>query len=178
MASKNAVAQCYNLLSANVPIIKAQTNKDLMLLLTSWQMALEDLSDTELFAATKRFLKEVTDVNRGVVITKLLIDLAKPKELPFDSGEVINIFTRLLEAPNEQKLPLYKQLKQENPEAIEIIDRYGYTNIAQGNVSVMYSQLKKDYEALVNQRKTVKQNELLESYKLEFKDGMKLLEAA
>lgn len=178
MASKNAILQCYNLLSANVPIIKAQTNKDLMIVLGSWQMALEDLTDTELFASTKRFLKEVTDVNRGVVITKLLIDLAKPQQMPFDGGEVIEIVNKLMQIPDCAKYDEFQKLKKENPLACEAIERYGWANIQNGNSAVVFSQLKKEYETLHQKQQTINNNGKLEAYKLEFKDGLKMLEAA
>lgn len=180
MASKKAILNAYARISANCSLAKRENPSDLAILLDTWQVVFEDLTDVQLAVGVRRFLTEVGEVNRSMVISAKLRELALPAQVPFNENEIVDVAKRLI-GIGIYNLEAYKKQKAlEDPLAVEIIENYGLDVIRNsdiGSLPTVYAQLRNDYKNRYWKQKTNKENKRLEDLTFRTEQSLKLLEA-
>ena len=178
MASKIAILQAYKLISANAPLVKAQTEEDLRILLRSWFVAFNMLDDQTLGYGVRRFLEEVPEVNRAMVVSAKILELCKPKLIPFNEFIVPEVINKMFKAwydVNE-----WKKLKSEtDPLLFKIIEDYPFTVIRETSTEQMptvYAQIRNDYKLRYQKQQVEEHNKRLEMLENK-KNNILLLEA-
>ncbi len=164
MASKKAILNAYARISANCSLAKRENPSDLAILLDTWQVVFEDLTDLQLAVGVRRFLTEVTEVNRSMVISAKLRELASPSKLPFNENEIVDVAKRLVGIGIYNPEAYKKQKALEDPLAVEVIENYGLEvirNAEVGNLSTVYAQLRNDYRNRFMKQKTESENKKL-----------------
>lgn len=180
MASKKAILNAYARISANCSLAKRENPSDLAILLDTWQVVFEDLTDVQLSVGVRRFLTEVTEVNRSMVISAKLRELALPSRLPFNENEIVGAAKRLVGISIYNPEAYKKQKALEDPLAVEVIENYGLEvirNTEVSNLSTVYAQLRNDYRNRYQKQQTFLTNKNLEKLTLQAEQSMKLLEA-
>ena len=180
MASKKAILNAYARISANCSLAKRDNPSDLAILLDTWQVVFEDLTDVQLAVGVRRFLTEVTEVNRSMVISAKIRELALPAQVPFNENEIVDVAKRLI-GIGIYNLEAYKKQKAlEDPLAVEVIENYGLEvirNTEVSNLSTVYAQLRNDYRNRYQKQQTFLTNKNLEKLTLQAEQSMKLMEA-
>lgn len=148
MATKKAILEAYTLLAINAKLIDQGTDhKQLNILLKSWEFAFNEIDDRTLGYAVERFLKEVKEVNRSMVISAKILELCSPLEKPFNEFIVPQTINKMIEA--SRSLETWKKLKAEtDPLLWEIIEDYPFSAIQEGTTEqlpTIYSQIRNDY---------------------------------
>lgn len=179
MASKEAILQAYCLISVNAPLVKAEDDKKLAILLRSWRIAFKEIDDTTLGYGVERFIKEVTEVNRSMVISAKLLELCKPKEKPFNEYIVAETINKMFSA--WYKETEWKKLKAEtDPLLFEIIQNYPFSVIRETSSEMLpsvYAQIRNDYKLRYQAKEAEEHNQKLELLKLK-KENILMLEMA
>lgn len=177
MASKEAIIQAYSLISANAPLVKAQNEKDLAILLRSWTIVFEKIDDETLGIGVKRFINEITEVNRSMVISAKLKDLCKKKEIPFNEYDIVKVVAKLRAVGRHDTDSLLKIKKECDPLIWETIEIFGVDfifNLNYDQLATVNSQLRDAYRLAHKQNEAIEHNKRIE----ELKDSKKqMLEA-
>ena len=88
--------QAYYLISANAKLVEDGNDERFKLLIRSWEIAFRNIDDNQLGYAVERFLTEVTEVNRSMVVSAKLLELCQPKERPFNENIVPSVIGQLI----------------------------------------------------------------------------------
>lgn len=178
MASRMAILQAYKLISINAPLVRASDDETLKLLIRSWEIAFKDIDDLALGYGVERFIKEVAEVNRSMVISAKLLELCKPKKIPFNEFIVPEVINKMFKAwydVNE-----WKKLKSEtDPLLFKIIEDYPFTVIRETSTEQMptvYAQIRNDYKLRYQKQQVEEHNKRLEMLENK-KNNILLLEA-
>lgn len=168
MATKKAILEAYMLLSSNAQLIDKDKDKNaLKVLLKSWEFVFRDIDDRALGAGVVRFLTEVTEVNRSMVISAKLRELCLPKAIPFNENIVPQVISKMFTAWYDEKQ--WKKLKEEvDPSLWQIIIDYPFTAIRESTTEqlpTIYAQIRNDYRAKHQQREAEEHNRQLEMLK-------------
>lgn len=167
MASRIAIFQAYKLISVNAPLVKAQDNETLNLLIRSWEIAFKDIDDLTLGYGVERFIKEVVEVNRSMVISAKILELCKPKEKPFNENEVTEAVSKMIDS--YYSFEKWKKTKGEiDPLLFKIIEDYPFQAIREASIEMLpaiYAQLRNDYRLRFQAKKAEEHNKMLEQLK-------------
>lgn len=177
MASKKAIANAYARISANCPLAKKDNATDLAILLDTWEVVFSDLSDIELAVGVRRFLTEITEVNRSMVISAKLRELSLPAQVPFNENSIVDTVRKFIEN-GQYDADGYRKIKaSSDPLAVEVIENYGLQYIREAGseqLSTIYAQLRNDYRNRWLQQKVMTENKRLEAYKIEAQKSLAL----
>lgn len=164
MASRIAILQAYKLISINAPLVKAPDDDSLRLLMRSWEIAFNNIDDITLGYAVERFIKEVAEVNRSMVISAKLLELCSHKELPFNEFIVPETINKMFAAWYHEND--WKKLKSEtDPLLWQIIENYPFSVIketASEQLPTIYAQIRNDYKLRFQQKQIIEHNKKLE----------------
>ncbi len=178
MASRIAILQAYKLISVNAPLVKAPDDESLKLLLQSWEIAFDEIDDLTLGYGVKRFIKEVTEVNRSMVISSKILELCRAKETPFNEFIVPQVLTKMFEAWYHEDA--WKKIKSEtDPLLWEVIYDYPFSAIREcstDQLPTIYSQIRNDYRLRHEKKLVEEHNQKLEQLENE-KKNILMLEA-
>lgn len=170
MASKKAILNAYARISANCSLAKRENASDLAILLDTWQVVFADLSDVDLAVGVRRFLTEVSEVNRSMVISAKLRELSLPQQVPFNENSIVETAKKLVEV-GIYDLDAYRKVRDEQDKlAVEIVEGYGIDSIRNAGseqLPTIYAQLRNDYKNRFQQKKIMQENQKFEAYKLE-----------
>ncbi len=170
MASKKAILNAYARISANCSLAKRENPSDLAILLDTWQVVFEDLTDVQLSVGVRRFLTEVGEVNRSMVISAKLRELALPAQVPFNENEIVEVAKRLIGIGIYDIEGYKRQKRLENPLAVEVIENYGLDvirNSDTSNLPTIYAQLRNDFRNRYFKQKTDFENKKLKDLTLQ-----------
>lgn len=168
MATKKAILQAYYLISANAKLVDEGNDEKFKILIRSWEIAFRNIDDNQLGYAVERFLTEVTEVNRSMVVSAKLLELCQPKERPFNENIVPSVIGQLiLNWRDENKLI---QIKAEtDPLLWKIIVDYPFSVIKEASneqLPTIYAQIRNDYRTRYLTLKAEEHNKKLEQLKL------------
>lgn len=163
MASKKALLMAYEVIAANAPLIRADSDHAYKIMIHSWNMALADIDDKSLAIGVERFLKEVTEVNRSMVISAKLRELCLPQKAPFNEYIVTRTINQIIQAGRD--IEALKALKAETePLLWEVIMDYPYEAIQTASLEqlpTIYAQVRNDYRLRHMKQQAEKHNETL-----------------
>ena len=167
MATKKAILQAYYLISANAKLVDEGNDEKFKILIRSWEIAFRNIDDKTLGFAVERFLTEVTEVNRSMVVSAKLLELCQPMEKPFNENIVPSVIGQLiLNWRDEDKLI---QIKAEtDPLLWKIIVDYPFSVIKEASneqLPTIYAQIRNDYKTRYQTQKAEEHNRRLELLK-------------
>ena len=143
-------------------------HKQLNILLRSWEYAFDEVDDQTLGYAVSRFLKEVTEVNRSMVLSAKILELCKPMEKPFNEFIVPEVINKMFSAwykPDD-----WKKLKAEvDPLLWNIIEAYPFTAIREtpsDQLPTIYSQIRNDYRLRYQAKQVELHNQRLKALQM------------
>lgn len=176
MASRIAILQAYKLISVNAPLVKAPDDESLKLLLHSWEFAFKNIDDVTLGYGVERFLREIPEANRSMVFSAKLLDLCRPKEIPFNEYVVPEVINKMLKAWNSADE--WKKLKSEtDPILFRLIEEYPFTVIRETSSDMLptiYAQIRQDYRLRHEKKLVEEHNQKLEQLESEKKNILML----
>lgn len=176
MASRMAIIQAYKLISINAPLVRASDDETLKLLIRSWEIAFKDIDDLALGYGVERFIKEVAEVNRSMVISAKLLELCKPKKIPFNEFIVPEVINKMFKAWYHEDD--WKKLKAEtDPLLWQIIEDYPFTVIRETSSDMLptiYAQIRQDYKLRHEKKLVEEHNQKLEQLENEKKNILML----
>ena len=161
MASKEAILLAYELISANAPLVKAQ-DKNLAILLRSWFSVLIKIDDETLAIGVERFLSEITEVNRSMVISAVLKKLCEPEEEPFNEYEIVEVVAKLRAVGRHDINGLMKIKSECKPLIWRTIENFGVDyifNLTYEQLATVNSQLRDAYKLTYRQNEVKRSNE-------------------
>lgn len=176
MASRMAIIQAYKLISVNAPLVKAPDDDSLKLLIRSWEIAFRNIDDTTLGYGVERFITEITEVNRSMVVSSKILELCNPKEIPFNEFVVPEVINKMFKAWNSADE--WKKLKSDtDPLLFKLIEEYPFTVIRETSSEMLptiYSQIRQDYRLRHEKKLVEEHNKKLEQLESEKKNILML----
>ena len=176
MASRMAIIQAYKLISVNAPLVKAPDDDSLKLLIRSWEIAFRNIDDPTLGYGVERFITEITEVNRSMVVSSKILELCNPKEIPFNEFVVPEVINKMFKAWNSADE--WKKLKSDtDPLLFKLIEEYPFTVIRETSSEMLptiYSQIRQDYRLRHEKKLVEEHNKKLEQLESEKKNILML----
>lgn len=176
MASRMAIIQAYKLISVNAPLVKAPDDESLKLLIRSWEIAFKNIDDVTLGYGVERFITEITEVNRSMVVSSKILELCNPKEIPFNEFVVPEVINKMFKAWNSADE--WKKLKSDtDPLLFKLIEEYPFTVIRETSSEMLptiYSQIRQDYRLRHEKKLVEEHNKKLEQLESEKKNILML----
>lgn len=171
-----AIIQAYKLISVNAPLVKAPDDDSLKLLIRSWEIAFRNIDDTTLGYGVERFITEITEVNRSMVVSSKILELCNPKEIPFNEFVVPEVINKMFKAWNSADE--WKKLKSDtDPLLFKLIEEYPFTVIRETSSEMLptiYSQIRQDYRLRHEKKLVEEHNKKLEQLESEKKNILML----
>ena len=176
MASRMAIIQAYKLISVNAPLVKAPDNESLKILIRSWEIAFKNIDDVTLGYGVERLLSEIPEINRSTVVSSKILELCKPKEIPFNEFVVPEVINKMFKAWYHEED--WKKLKAEtDPLLWQIIEDYPFTAIRETSSDMLptiYAQIRQDYKLRHEKKLVEEHNQKLEQLENEKKNILML----
>lgn len=163
MASRKAIVLAYEIIAANAPLVRTDNDLTYKTLIHSWEIAFDDIDDSTLSRGVERFIKEVTEVNRAMVISSKIRELSLPKPVPFNEFIVAEVVNKMFSAWYHEEE--WKKLKAEtDPLLWQIIEDYPFTVIRETSsdqLPTVYAQIRNDYKLRYQKKQIEEHNRTL-----------------